>query len=256
MKKISPKKVILFSPNLRSAYSLAVLKGLIDQGIKVEAVVVVSLLNFQRIRKEINRDWKSLLNRVFKKVIKRNAIDGKQNLTSSISQFAKQHKVKAFFVSSLNSPKAQDILRNHCFEAIVFTGGGIIGKETLKLSNKGIINCHSGVLPYYRGMDCHKWAILNNDFENIGCSCHLMTELVDRGDLIRVDKLNIAGLSSIDEIEKEMEELMTQSLVKATKHFLDSSFYPLKQDLDKGKNYYTMHSFLESRVRKILLNYR
>ena len=45
-----------------------------------------------------------------------------------------------------------------------------------------ILNCHPGILPYYKGCNSPEWAFLNKD--NIGATVHLMNEYIDGGKII------------------------------------------------------------------------
>lgn len=70
------------------------------------------------------------------------------------------------------------ILKN--FDYILIGGSGLINKKYLK---KGIfINCHSGLIPSSRGLDCAKWDILNEKIS--GCTLHFIDENVDKGNII------------------------------------------------------------------------
>jgi methionyl-tRNA formyltransferase len=47
----------------------------------------------------------------------------------------------------------------------------------------GVVNCHFGMLPNYRGMSPYMWA-LANDEKTIGITAHFMDEEFDTGDII------------------------------------------------------------------------
>lgn len=53
----------------------------------------------------------------------------------------------------------------------------------LELPRIGIVNCHFGMLPFYRGMSPYMWA-LANDEDSIGITAHFMDEEFDTGDII------------------------------------------------------------------------
>jgi len=50
------------------------------------------------------------------------------------------------------------------------------------LPSIGIINCHSGLLPDYRGCSCVEWAIYNDD--PVGATCHFVDSGIDTGPTI------------------------------------------------------------------------
>lgn len=47
----------------------------------------------------------------------------------------------------------------------------------------GIINCHAGKLPHYRGRNILNWALINDEAE-IGVTCHYVNAAVDCGDIL------------------------------------------------------------------------
>ena len=64
-----------------------------------------------------------------------------------------------------------------------------------------ILNCHPGILPYYKGCNSPEWAFLNKD--NIGATVHLMNErYIDGGKIIfkkifRRKKFKITKISGL-----------------------------------------------------------
>ena len=63
---------------------------------------------------------------------------------------------------------------------MVVGGSGIIKEKYLQ--NKKIINCHSGLIPYLRGLDSFKWAIRNK--QSVGNTLHYIDANIDYGMII------------------------------------------------------------------------
>jgi methionyl-tRNA formyltransferase len=51
------------------------------------------------------------------------------------------------------------------------------------LTPKGIINCHAGKLPFYRGRNVLNWVLINDEKE-FGVTVHFVDEGIDTGDII------------------------------------------------------------------------
>lgn len=119
----------------------------------------------------------------------------------------------------VNTERIKDIdiikVQNHCNEHVA----EIISSRNLDLlvncgtprilkskiifgPNIGILNCHPGILPFYRGCSCVEWALFNED--KVGNTCHLMTENIDEGPIICVNELNIENLSSYQSIRSKL----------------------------------------------------
>ena len=71
-------------------------------------------------------------------------------------------------------------------DLVVFTGGRLIRDNILKNSGAGVVNCHMGILPMYRGVDVVEWPILNEDWNNIGLTIHFMVKGIDTGDILKI----------------------------------------------------------------------
>jgi len=52
------------------------------------------------------------------------------------------------------------------------------------LIEKGAINIHMGVSPYYRGAACNFWALYDNNAELVGATIHKLTQGLDDGDIL------------------------------------------------------------------------
>jgi len=73
---------------------------------------------------------------------------------------------------------------------------GILGKEfNLFRKDRLFINCHPGDLPYYRGIDSFKWAILENKLNSLRISIHIVREKIDAGELLYKEKYDYKNIS-------------------------------------------------------------
>ncbi len=59
----------------------------------------------------------------------------------------------------------------------------IFSNETILFHKKGIINCHAGDLPDYKGRNVLNWAIINN-LTQFGITVHYVDEDIDTGNII------------------------------------------------------------------------
>lgn len=59
----------------------------------------------------------------------------------------------------------------------------IFKESTLSFFPQGIINCHAGKLPNYRGRNILNWALINDEQE-VGVTCHYVDKGIDTGDII------------------------------------------------------------------------
>jgi len=59
----------------------------------------------------------------------------------------------------------------------------IFKAKILNTTKHGIINCHAGKLPFYRGRNILNWALINDEKE-MGITVHYVDEGIDTGDII------------------------------------------------------------------------
>jgi methionyl-tRNA formyltransferase len=261
----SNKKVIVFSPNPYSLYTLSVLHLLAEHGIKVEAVIVRKIFNLKRISLEVRRDGKRLIKKVVRKLVfkdsqrtsenSRNLSDVKNELNiknKNVIDWCKSFDVPLIKCNTINDNEIEAILSDIKPDYGVFTGGGIVSEKILNTFNIGILNCHAGILPHYRGMDVIEWPVLNGDMVNIGSTVHFMSKGVDEGEILyacRVEKrFNILSL------RMELESFSPYLQVKALIDHLTGAIKVAPQQLSEGNNYYVMHPWLFNKSLEISNN--
>jgi len=82
------------------------------------------------------------------------------------------------------APLAADLFVSMSYDQI-FRG------RLIRLPRLGVVNCHAGALPRYRGRNVLNWAIINGE-DHFGVSVHYIDEGIDTGDLIAQRRVGIA----------------------------------------------------------------
>ncbi|MBO2556087.1 formyltransferase family protein [Shewanella algae] len=254
LKKDSAEKVIVFSPNPKSNYTLAVLSLLESKGISVSGVVVRKLFNPQRIMKEFKRDGSRLVKKVYRKIILNDSVrqnPNGRNLSDTIRelgvrertvfQWCKNRNIEIFSCNEFNDEGTVSFLKSCNYDFGVFTGGGILSPAVLDTAKVGILNCHAGLLPYYRGMDVVEWPVLLGARENTGCTVHFMSKGVDQGKMLLTHCLTqeLDIKSARYEIESYAPYLQVIALIQ----FLNDGI-SFTQKITQGKHFFVMHPSL------------
>lgn len=94
-----------------------------------------------------------------------------------------------FDIPSLNSTEARNFVQAKGYDFVVAIATSILQKDTLAIPRYGYLNIHPGILPMYRGIG-NFWAVMNEDFENIGCTVHWMTPAIDKGKVALIRSLD------------------------------------------------------------------
>ena len=97
---------------------------------------------------------------------------------------AKKNKIEHIQNKDVNSQEFITLLDN--FKCDIFVSlafNQIFKQDILKLTKNGVINCHAGKLPLYRGRNILNWALINDEKE-FGITVHFVDEGIDTGDII------------------------------------------------------------------------
>jgi methionyl-tRNA formyltransferase len=133
------------------------------------------------------------------------------------------YPVKPIFAGTNNGKRLHKLLSKLETEYIIMMGGGILTANTIALASRGVINVHPGWLPYFRGIDVIRHAILAE--KCIALTAHYIDEGIDTGKIIGVWALPVKETDTIDMIYNNADKascLIMYELCKkiiAGKHF-------------------------------------
>ena len=191
--------------------------------------------------------------------IAKDLLDDYSKYTVSALEFqCKILKISLFKVNNIKDSKTINLLRRLKIDLMLqVVLDVIVNNNFINTSKYGVVSSHGGILPKYRGVDCTKWCVLNNEKE-VGVSTIFLNSGVDTGDIISIGKVNI---------KKELP-CTTSELEKKIyyRHKLFAYLNPVKQLINKGKirfkkqkinegcQYFSMHPRLSSLVDLILKN--
>ena len=145
-----------------------------------------------------------------------------------------------------------DLLKELHLDILFLGQTGIVRENILNIPKVGTLNLHPGLLPYYKGIDCSKWAILNKDYDKLGSSLHWVDKGIDTGNIISTFKYDLDKSKSLKKIE---EEITSVGLVKSAKMLKKYKIYlPSKKQTIEGKQYYKMSLSNVLKVKSNLKN--
>ena len=255
---MSAPGVVVFSPSQYSLYSLAVVERFLGAGVEVRGICVRRLLSGQRLREEYRQEGSQLPRKIWKKMLRRGTrppgteTSGSRNLRA----LARDHGIPVIFCQTLNDLDVLDHLEKHAASLVVFTGGGILRRPILERAGRGVLNCHLGFLPDYRGMDASWWAVLEGQPDKLGLSVHLMDEGIDTGPILSVRPLPLEITdTSFERLQERHESLMGEMMVETCLKFLRGEIQPQPQRAEEGKQYFRMHPRLREIAEKKLAPY-
>ncbi len=253
-------KTALLAPIHNSLYARLVAHQILRmEDVKLAAIIVRRHLNLKRFHSEFRRDGARLLRKVSQKLVIGDARfdssddPGKRNLLTlseelgiqerSLKQIANLHDIPYLVVDDLNHPKSVEMLKEASPQVIAFTGGGLLRKDLLAVPEIGILNCHTGILPQYRGMDVVEWTAAEGNIEKVGfgATLHLMDRGVDSGPILLKRTITAFPGDKFESIRERLEVLIVELMIEGIIGLRDGSIKPKPQNVHDGRQYFVMH---------------
>jgi folate-dependent phosphoribosylglycinamide formyltransferase PurN len=245
--------------NKGSIFGLKLLNELSQSNISVEAIIVLEqsfryymrLFNYVKKRAGL---WQAVFFslRMFRSSPS-NTVPVEWGDKPFISEYNSLAK-SVFFSHGTNSDDTLAILGKIAPDVMLLGQTGIVRKKVLAIPEVGTLNAHPGILPFYRGIDCAKWAIFNDETDKIGATVHLVDEGVDTGPIIKTSVYDFKASQSLEMLENDLDNLSVKLMAEVVnKIIVNRSLNAAKQEIDKGRQYYKMPLQYEKKVKKKML---
>ena len=256
-------KVLIIAPTNFQSYANSVLVKLLNTP-EIEVVgVLVHSFNISRLKNEFKRDGKRLFFKVLNKAIlrekkslnysfktpKRYLVESK--IKPNLKSLCHSNNILYEKVISFNNNKLVNKLRDMKIDIGAFCGGGLLRKNFLNVFSFGVLNCHMGVLPEYRGMDVVEWPIIEREDEKVGVTCHLIDEGIDTGDILKIVRVNPKKFKDLIELREYLSGIMLELMISTIVSINKNTFKNKKQAKSDGKQYYVMHPIIKKITKNI-----
>ena len=127
-------------------------------------------------------------------------------------------------------------------DLVVYAGGGILRKKFIRTPNIGILNAHSGHLPFFRGMNVIEWSLLYNKKPTV--TVHMISEGIDTGDILFHKSIPIKKDNTILDIRGEAVVAEVESLIHVISNFDEIYKKRISQNEYSGTQFFIMHKRL------------
>jgi methionyl-tRNA formyltransferase len=148
----------------------------------------------------------------------------------AFKEIATKHNIKFIKTNRINQSKYTDILNDLNIDlSVALLWLYKIQSDIINTSKKGFINCHSGLLPKYRGNACGNWSIINGE-NTFGITTHFMKAgELDNGDIINQVEVPITDSTTIKHLVSAFHEKGAESVINAVNSIYDGSFVTKSQ---------------------------
>ena len=131
-----------------------------------------------------------------------------------------------YFVENHCSKISSELIKNRKIDLILNCGTPrILKTNILKSPSIGVLNCHPGLLPNFRGCTCVEWSIYLD--KPVGNTVHFMTEGIDEGPIVMKEKVKCKMEDVYSDIRtrvyKRGFDLYIQAIKKLTKKEISKS---------------------------------
>ena len=247
----------------QSLHAIALINELKNQGHNIVGCLVVRTLQYRRVKQNIKMyGIKTVIQKFHNAVLKlenelkketfyiEKFLNDKKINSRSVKNLCKRNQIPCLTVNNLNHKKSFIFLSTISVDIIVYAGGGILRKKIINIPKYGVINAHSGYLPFFRGMNVIEWSLLYNVAPTV--SVHMINPGIDTGDILYREQVPFNKDYSILDLRGESVVTEVKSLIKVMSNFEKYYQSRSKQEKKDGKQYFVMHNVLRKLVENNL----
>tara|TARA_B110000902_G_scaffold152458_1_gene175114 strand:+ start:674 stop:1567 length:894 start_codon:yes stop_codon:yes gene_type:complete len=143
---------------------------------------------------------------------------------NTLFKFSKKYNIDYLKFENVNSEESLKVIKDYGCELLVsMSFNQIFRKEIIDLTRIGIINCHAGKLPYYRGRNILNWVLINDEKE-FGITVHFVDEGIDTGDIILQETFPITENDNYKSLLEMSYSYCANILYKSLIQIVDKTF--------------------------------
>ncbi len=257
-------KIVVTAGHNKSLHSIALMHTLKKNGHEIVGCILVKTFQIKRLKSYIRQyGWKTVKAKFSSHVLGnsdtylanevkpiKDYLEKIELEKTSVTQFCKKEKIKIVHTNSLNEDEACQMVKEQAADLIIYAGGGILRKKIIQSSKQGVLNAHSGWLPFFRGMNAIEWSLLYGFRPHT--TIHFIDVGIDTGSILfrepipyHNDLYTLRGTATVHNIEL---------LNKVLGNFEEYKKSSLEQTPKQGKQFFVMHDRLKEIVAKKLKN--
>jgi methionyl-tRNA formyltransferase len=153
-------------------------------------------------------------------------------------------------VENHNTPECIELVRSLRPDLVILRGSGIVKDAILGTPKIGTLNAHWGLLPEYRGVDVTEWAALSG--HTIGVSVHFVDAGIDTGPMLISQQVVAQPGDDTGTLREKSSTIGIELISAAIRELERGSLVPVPQDLNAGKQYFSMHRRLRELANRRL----
>ena len=133
----------------------------------------------------------------------------------TLKKYSEKYGIHYIHPVNINSLSFIETAKSYSCDLFVSMSFNQIFKSSIiNIPRYGVINCHAGKLPFYRGRNVLNWALINDEKE-FGITVHYIDEGIDTGDIIKQRCFDITD-------DHDYKELLNISYVECSNLLYES----------------------------------
>lgn len=141
------------------------------------------------------------------------------------------------FVGRPKDGKLANVVASLSPDILAIYGTGKIPDSVIMKAKITALNMHTGISPYYRGVSCSYWPILDKAPEMVGATVHECTSIIDGGEIYLRRRACLRGDETIHGIFAKAVIAGSEAYTQVIQQALDGKLVGEAQDLSIGKEY-------------------
>ena len=187
-----------------------------------------------------------VLNYLLKKKLNINHIFlTKKYLNKKIINEVTKTKINFNLIKNLKSKIIYNHLKYKTDLSIICGFPHILNKKLINLCNYGILNCHAGKLPQYRGGSPLNWQMINGE-KYIGISVIKIDEGIDTGEIVEEKKFKLLKKYNIKDVHQIANKKFPILVYNSVKKIVIGK--KLKKQKNKYSGYYHQRTIKDSKI--------
>lgn len=162
----------------------------------------------------------------------------------STIQLSKRLNISVKRVVTLNDQASLDALSNNKVDLVIYAGGGILRRKFIESTPYGVLNAHSGPLPFFRGMNCMEWTLFYGVQPEI--TVHMIDKGIDTGPILKRFQIEIVSGDSLSALRGKSVVREVTSIVEVLSDFQRYFNAKVTQDQLQGLQFFIMHPLLKN----------
>ena len=136
-------------------------------------------------------------------------------------------RIPFYFFSNHSSKATTKFVKDSNIDLLINAGTPRILKENILNAPKiGVLNCHPGLLPGFRGCTCVEWAIYLD--EKIGNTVHLMSKNIDEGPVLIQESLLFEKSDQYHDVRTKVYRHSFELMARGVKKIIDNPLHDFK----------------------------